>query len=505
MSINGISGHPLDYTPTASSHVVNAANAKRAHASSVFEEGMTLDEVSISDEVRALWEQNIKDRAAYAEKTGGDIYKEIDFTQEDLSEIKEAFRSLKQARDGIDKDIDGILKKSGIKLAANDKLKIEFDGNGKVIVGGVSDAETAKAIEKALNGDKDFVEKFRVYRNQEQSVSSDLKETTGMSLEDYRNRLSTVQNGDLDGKVFKTNAGETYTNDELVSFKDQELNWVDSEFMGEISEYIQTDSQYDIAPGNDILADPAATMNKAVKDIRDNVMKSFQFENEKLRSQFDESNPEDKILLDKMMMSLDNVKIQIDANGGVVIEGNISEDERMNQLGKSLIEGFARDMLRGNPVTGEKSEYAIAAERLMNLYEDEYGEASSGENAVSTIANGKVGSQVYSPEKKNELQSEIQKGVNEAVEKMGGVLEEELEIAIDEDGKISVANLPADEKNRKITLDILKQLNSGMDSGGGSMKDILSVIASKMEQFGVLSEGGSSKINKFYSYAKEAS
>ena len=246
-------------------------------------------------------------------------------------------------------------------------------------------------------------------------------------------------------------------------------------------------------------------MNKAVKDIRDNVMKSFQFENEKLRSRFDESNPEDTTLLDRMMMSLDNVKIRIDANGGVVIEGNISEDGRMNQLGKSLIEGFARDMLRGNPATGEKSEYAIAAERLMNLYEDEYGEASRGEKAVSTIADGNVGSQIYSPEKKNELQSEIQKGVNEAVEKMGGVLEEELEIALDEDGKISVANLPADEKNKKIVLDILKQLNSGMEGGGGSRKDILSEIASKMEQFGALSEGGSSKTNKLYSYAKEAS
>ena len=78
---------------------------------------------------------------------------------------------------------------------------------------------------------------------------------------------------------------------------------------------------------------------------------------------------------------------------------------------------------------------------------------------------------------------------------MGGVLEEELEIALDEDEKISVANLPADGKNKKIVLDILKQLNSGMEGGGGSRKDILSEIASKMEQFGVLSEGGSSKIN----------
>jgi hypothetical protein len=308
-----------------------------------------------------------------------------------------------------------------------------------------------------------------------------------------------VQHGDWDGKIFKTNDGQTYTNDELAAFKDQELNWVDSDFMAEIGEYIQTDSKYDIAPGNDILSDPAATMNEAMKGIRDNLNKSFQLENEKLRNQFDASNPEEKALLDKMMMSLDNVTIRIDADGGVSIEGDVSQDERMNSLGKSLIEDFARDMLRTNPVTGAKSDYAVAAERLENLYEDEYGEATSGEKAVSTLTNGQVGSQIYSPEKQEELRTDIQKDVNDAVEKMGGVLEEELEIAINEDGKISVTNLPLDEKNRKIVLDILEQLNSGTNNGGGAIKDILSGIAEKLEQFGVLSEGGASALGKSYS------
>ncbi len=366
------------YVTTLHGEIMAAVNS----SSKAHKQELTVDEANVSPEARKMYEEAVKKHAERMARTGSDMTRHIDFEKEDLTDVKSKLEALKESSLLITNRIDAILKEKGIKITGSAKLKIEIDANGKIMVGGIQDGKKVRDIEKALNNDKDLVKTLKAHRDQEYQLNGELQSITGMSMVDFKNRLSEVASDKMMASIpIKTTKGETFSKEEMLAFKDQNLYWVDPEFMDEIGSYIQSNAQYDFAVGNDMLSDPAAGMEKVIKDTVKEIREVFEAEKNSVKDKFNPKTAEDERLLDRTLKSLDRVSITVDAGGNVQVDGVVSDLPRNDAEGKDMIMKMFRQALADNPLTGEQNNFKIMAERLKQ---------DSGGNVVTAFRNGVV-------------------------------------------------------------------------------------------------------------------
>lgn len=516
MGIDGISsGVQSDY----SSHISAArgANASPTSNSASDSSGMVDgDSVSISQQARDLLasgreavmtaNEMLSPQEMEAQKRAS-LY-----SKDDLNEVREKFRELMKSKEKVYADIDEILKEQGIKLAKNDTLRIEVDSKGGVLVGGVSDAKTAKAIEKALNEDKDLVKRIRTNRNMELGISGELERITGKSLTSYKNRLRDIQGGDV-LPSWDIATGKRYTGDEMSRFEDQDLFLVDPEFMDAISEYMSIGENIDIATTGNLLSDPGEAMNDVFKGIISTIDAAFKGENKRTKLEdlkdFSIRTEEDQEWVDSLMLSLEGVDIRIDSAGAITIEGDFADDPAKNAKWTHFVEETIKTALGDNPVTGEKSAYTLASERLVNLYEDQFDQFGGAALGVTTITAGNalsIESHIANPEREEAVREEVEADVNAALEQMGMPLGIEVGVEVDEGGKIIVTGMTGDESFQEQVLGMVEILNSRVehanpeDGGDGdTLGEIVGRLRANIDELKVYGPDGAREVQKSYS------
>lgn len=515
MGIDGISaGVQPDYSArTSSSHSSTASQQNNAETAATG--GREKDSVTISQQARDLLAQSreveipenqfLSPEELIAQK------KENLYKKEDLNEVREKFRELMKNKEKIYSDIDKIVKDQGVKLAKNDTLRIEVGSKGEVLVGGIADAKTAKAIEKALNEDKDLVKRIRTNRNAEINISGELEEITGMSLSAYKSRLKDVQSGNA--LAFNLETGGQYTRDELEQFADQSLYLVDPEFMGDIASYLAVDKRADIVATGNLLADPGEAMDNIFRGIISKIDETFKAENKRTKREdlkdFVVRTEEDQEWVDSLMLSLKDVDIQIDSAGNITIEGNFADDPTKNARWTEFVEETIKSTLQDNPATGEKSGYTIASERLVNLYEDQFDQFGSDAVGATTIRDGNalsIESHIANPEREEEVKEEVQSDVNAALQKMGLPAGIEVEVEVNPEGRIIVTGISGDEEGEGQVLRMMDVLNTRLESAnpgdkgdGNTLPEILGRLRANIDELKVYMPGGAKEVQKVYS------
>ncbi len=112
---------------------------------------------------------------------------------EEEKKFRELMGRVKSQKSDLMSRIEDIFKKHGISQKDYGKVKIEVDGSGRMVVGGVEDSKTAKAIEKALNSDKGLGKELLQFQKDERELSRQMKEYSGCSLFE----LTMTQQGDV--------------------------------------------------------------------------------------------------------------------------------------------------------------------------------------------------------------------------------------------------------------------------------------------------------------------
>lgn len=393
-----------------------------------------------------------------------------DYTAEDLVGIKKRFAALTSRRKGITSALQEILESTGSNLAPGDRIKVEIGSDGKALVGGVRDAELARKLEKTINADRNLIRGIKAFQKEETAVSQELRDVTGMSLNDFKTRISELQRGVAPEMIGGESAA--YSAEERINLEDQELYRVDEELSGMISSYYKDANTQagaysaDISGGNNILEHADETVKSVFKDILADVQLYIDSANETIRKNY-QGDPEE---LEKLLLSLERVTIRADGAGNVSIEGAITElaateSKGSDQEYRDAFQEIFRENLKVNPQTGEKHDFYIASEYLENKYDL----AFDGEDADRTLEtvyrggeNGSIESHISSPEEE-ELREEITVEARAAMEDMG-IEADSLDIQVADDGKLTVANMPPEGHERDMLEQALNMLNAATEN-----------------------------------------
>lgn len=406
-----------------------------------------VDTVEISDEARA------------ALRASG----EPPFTAEDLSPLKSRFGKLLGRERAIFSRLSGILSKPGFKRGAYDQLKVEIDSKGRAIVGGVSDVKTARALEKAINGDPKLLKEIVDYQAEEKSLSTDLHTVTGMSLKDYADRIDSLQRRDEKQR-------EKLGTEDALALKDQPLHGADPEFAEMLSERFTAGSAFmDISGLNNILEDAEGTVNTMMRKTTGGIAGAFKEMNKAIRQDAAQADDPAQYIEDSIV-DINRLKISVDNTGKVTIEGTASRNNpKTDQAAKKIVAEMFEEELKANPATGEQHDFKIAAAYLLNSYDETFGEGNplglgeADRTLEAVFDHGKISSRVSSPEREAELKTSIAMSAKDALKDMG-VDADNLEIEMNDDGKLVAANLDPNDPAAKEIQTALDFLNRKLDN-----------------------------------------
>lgn len=406
------------------------------------------DRLTISEEARRLAE------LARLERKG-----KYGFTKDDLSAVKKRFAKLTQMRSDLDGSFKSILSKNQITLDPLDQAKIEIDSKGRAVVGGIKNAATARKLERALNADKGFMEQLRTFRETESSVSKELESVSGSSLHAYSDMIADAQmSGDADFLRNDLTLGE-YADTDLIQLKDQPIYQVDEEFAGMISSYFAKSVNADFSGRESILESADATVDGAVRGVMEKVTSTFAAMNKTLSEEMKGTLSHEELA--KRMVRLDNLKVSVDEEGRVIIEGRACANLWRDFEAKDAIKALFAQELATNPMTGKQHNFTLAAKYLLNQYDNGPGKGDKERHLEVSYENGKVESRIYSPEKEEALRESI---ASEARAALGesGVDATGLELAVDDEGKLVVANPPEGPKGQ-IVRSLVESLNKQVE------------------------------------------
>jgi len=383
----------------------------------------------------------------------------INYTADDLTELKDRFAELTNQRDGITAKLQKLTKSLGIHVGFTDRLKVEIGSNGKAIVGGISDAKKAKELENAINKDGAFLKEIQSFQKEEADISTELRSLTGKSLKDFTKRISELQKGGGMNVVHSDGLNHVYSREDCIALRDQDLYVVDNEFGTMINKYItgQDVREADFTGSNNILEDADSAVNRRVKDVLNDVGKYFSRHNEYMRKLY--TDPEE---LEKHLASLKNLAVRVDSSGNVEIEGQACKDANTDLDVKKGAKEIFNQALQTNPYTSEKDDFFIAAQHLENKYDLAFDGKDKDRKLVTTFQDGKIESRLSSPEEEENLDANIAIEAKAALTDMG-IDGESYDIGVDEKGKIVVHNMPQGDMESKILKNALQVLNDKVE------------------------------------------
>lgn len=302
------------------------------------------------------------------------------------SEEYDAFRSLvdkvKTRKSDITSLIEAAIKESGVNLAGLGKPKIEVDASGKILVGGISDKRAARAIEQALNRDGSLGGKIREYQQNERELSKSVKDYTGCTLYE----LTMTSRGDINERIRKQVEGDgAYSLDPdfymRLGFLGASGDLIGMDDIAELS----FNGAIDFSGELNLIADPEGNVKKTLDELHASIQSAFDTYNAEIAETFKARGMQ---VDESHLLNAGNAVVRIDSNGGIEIEGMLSEDPETLRKGKKIIGKLVADMLSETENNSYHVNIFLAASH--NFLSRE-GEAPAYAKAVAELANGKAG------------------------------------------------------------------------------------------------------------------
>ncbi len=235
------------------------------------------------------------------------------------SKEHEAFQNLmdkvKRSKSEITTRIKSVLDGKNIGLADKDKLKIEVGKNGKIVVGGGADAQTARRMEKALNAENGLADAILAYQKDEKQLSAQTMDYTGCSLYELTSTTMGKVNERIRGEVestvksklntdFYTNFGFLGDDEAIISrFDAEQLAFTGGiDFSGEVN----------------VMSDPEGNIKNCMNNLADSINEAFGSLNEEIIKRFDAQGIKlDKATREQLLLDLKKVQITVNSDGDI--------------------------------------------------------------------------------------------------------------------------------------------------------------------------------------------
>ncbi|MCD7897163.1 MAG: hypothetical protein LUG50_10910 [Planctomycetaceae bacterium] len=411
--------------------------------------------------------------------------------------LRTTLQELTASKRDLDSHINAILKQNGIKLGAKDKIKLETNSSGKIAVAGVQDPKLRKEIEDVLNKKKGLFEKVRDNQAAMRKASSEFKHETGLTLKEAMEKVTqndgdgtanldmTVKRDENGQPIVESNAGVEHFDDELAGllFDLQDPKGV----------AVVTDSRAN--------ADPEGTLKTMIRKAERDIRETFMWANREVKGTETEKLPTDMdgnpIPREHLMMDVSRVEISVSSDKQITVTGNVAIDPKKDREGKEIIERIIKEMMDTTTESGDVMLFEEAMNRLMSDYQLEYGdEAAPDATAVVSIGRENRSGEVSlsSPKKEAELLDEMSVEVNGLLEDKG-ILDPQVEVEVDDNGKLVVTNLPENEEKAAKILKAMDEINDAV-AGADDEDEKYGRLKELVDHYGLFQGRGLSDMGK---------
>lgn len=291
------------------------------------------------------------------------------------SKEHEAFQNLmdkvKRNKSELTSRIKSVLDSKNISLADRDAMKIEVGKHGKIVVGGISDAQTARRMEKALNGENGLADAILAYQKDEKELSARTKEYTGCSLYELTSTTMGKVNERIRSEVessvnSKLNA-DFYTNFGFLGDDEEIINRFDAE-------QLAFNDGIDFSAEVNVMSDPEGNIKSCISNLADSIKEEFASLNDEIVKRFEAGGVKlDKATREQLLLDLKKVQISINSDGDIAIDGTLSTDEETNAKGIALIEKLAYAMLTDMSNSYHVNIFSAASQSLLQRQAEQDG------------------------------------------------------------------------------------------------------------------------------------
>lgn len=393
---NGVGAHTSVKQAQRGAARAASAEVKAPSGAATEESG---DSVEISQEARELLEKSASSEA-WRPWSMMEYETPLVGGSEEEKKFRELMKSVKSQKSDIMSQVKDIFARHGISRADYGKVKIEVDDSGKISVGGVRDAKTAKAIENALNADKTLGKKVLQFQRDEKELSKQIKEYSGCTLFE----LTMTQRGDVNARIRECVEGATKDDS-----PDDEFYW-NLGFLGEnLNHVVGVQDVFDLgfqgaidfSGETNTLAEPERNIENELEAMYRKVQEDFDRHNADVAARMEAAGIE---MTDEMkaMYFLDaaGVTITVDNLGAMTVEGLFSDNGDNHKTGEDMVRKRVTEMLNKT----EDNSYHIniftsASATLIRRMADDSGLEQTAWDArvVAEINGGAVGGIRVSP------------------------------------------------------------------------------------------------------------
>lgn len=368
-------------------------------------------------------------------------------TQNTLNEIRE----LVSEKKNIKSIINSAAKKAGISSGDLGKLKIEVDSSGKVLVGGLDDTALTEKLQNALNEESGFGLRLKEYQNSEEKLYSDVVHKKifaagGQSPGSTANSEIDVVGMDLLEQMVKEEGI-----DNLDGLGPNVLAYAAAEL------FRDTTVSADFSHKDKGLENPGATVHKELDRVEWAIEKEL--ENINLSNRMAALN-KDQAVAD--VVSMDNIKITLNENGEIKIEGKFSSSGAADSEARARVGQILQEEFAGQTANGGESNLTTALRQLRLDHDEEFGESTYAKTGSVTFDGKTSETFVDSPEAQMAIQKEMADAVTQAVKNETGVELEDGALAVTEEGKVVLKKIPPALDDAQNVRDFIDSLNREM-------------------------------------------
>ncbi len=410
------------------------------------------------------------------------------------------------ARKALGGRIDSVLKAAGIKLAKNEKLSISVNGKNEISVKGIKDKQKREAIEMALNEDaylglerlqysantriSDYTRRQEEYEknmaeigmigasNEENSQSYNNSGMNALIMDEYLQEKAGLSLSDL--KLEKGSGGVSISgmNDELRALMDS-----DSELSGVITSLLESGATGSEFGATFEFANGVISDNSNISEAKDKVdgIKNALFGTESepgpltaFRTKLENAGVELDPAFHKALSQ--GFQVEVSASGQFKIIGLEGLTDSQKSTLENLLQEAIEDWAENDAKNSSNPEIAEAAkqngkdatlkdvvEAYVMEHQFEHGDTDDFEHKLTiNFGSESTNIEVISPEADKAKDEDNQKLADELGTQLRGMLEsngintQNMELEIDENGKITVLGDPANVEV-KMAQDVIDQ------------------------------------------------
>ncbi len=368
------------------------------------------------------------------------------------------------------------------------KLKIEIDAKGKIVVGGLKDKNTLKKVEDALNGVSGLADRIDNFQLTEQIMYRSVRElniTNFQVMEDG----TTLTGMDL----LEHLAVQTEDIDSIEGLRDP-LAYACLEYFRDPIE------SADFSHKDKGLANPKGDMEKALRDVRMQIQDKLNiFNQQRGMNSWDEN-----------AINWSNGKVRITESGSIEFEGRFSKSEEANNYAQFVVREALQEAMMASE-DGTESIFTTALQRITMNHDAEYGDGEEigvKKESVFEFSLNSTNTDAYVIDKSGEAEKRTHDAIKKDVaalvnaENPGNTIDAK-SISVGKDGKLSFNGT-----DNLIASSIVDQVNHAMLTAkqGGKLDTSTSInklALDIMKKMSALNAYGPDADKKYLNYKHE--